>query len=115
LNPFTGNPVEQDRSLTCLVEHFNPTPPESRKPFFKENAVQGIPADGVESFAEVQLKNSGRSRTLVTALHDVSRVNKVFRNRAPRNKASLVGVDQVGNEVTKPKGEALGVNPFDQR
>jgi hypothetical protein len=110
LNPSAGDPVEQDRSLACLVEHFYPTSPELREPFCKENAVQGVPADGVEGFAEIQLKNSGRSCTFVTTLHDVSRVNKVFRNRASRNKTSLVRVDKVGDEVTKPKGKALGVD-----
>jgi hypothetical protein len=103
LDPAPRDAIKKDRRLAGVVEKADPRAPKFRKAFSTHDAVKGVPADGVKGFAEIQLKNSGRSCTFVTTLHDVSGVDKVFRNRASRNKTSLVRVDKVGDEVTKPK------------
>jgi hypothetical protein len=39
LDPFAGHTVEENSRLTCLVEHFDPGPPELRETFGKEDAI----------------------------------------------------------------------------
>jgi hypothetical protein len=46
----------------------------------------------------------------VTALHNVGSIDEVFGDTAPRDKPSLIGVDQVGDEVPEPESEAFGVD-----
>jgi hypothetical protein len=110
LDPFPGYSVEENSGLTCLVEHFDPGPPELREPFSKEDAIQGIPTDGVKSFPEIKFKNGCGGGSFVAALNNVSGIDEVFRNGAPRNKTSLVGVDKVRDKVAEPQGKAFGVD-----
>jgi hypothetical protein len=46
----------------------------------------------------------------VTALHNVGSIDEVFGDTAPRDKPSLIGVDQVGDEVPEPESEAFGMD-----
>jgi hypothetical protein len=46
----------------------------------------------------------------MAALDDVSSVDKVFSNGAPRDEPSLVWVDKKRNQNSKTKGETLGMN-----
>jgi hypothetical protein len=46
----------------------------------------------------------------MASLDNVSSIDKVFRNGAPRNGASLVWVDKIGDEPFKAQGEAFGMH-----
>jgi hypothetical protein len=46
----------------------------------------------------------------VAALHNVGSIDEVFGDTAPRDKPSLIRVDQVGDEVPEPEGEAFGMD-----
>jgi hypothetical protein len=93
-----------------LVEHIDPGPPELRESFRKEDAIQGFPADGFKRFPEVKFEDGGGGSSFVVALDNVSGIDEVFSNGAPRDKPNLVGVDKVRDEVTEPQGKAFCVN-----
>jgi hypothetical protein len=93
-----------------VIEKTDPGAPKIREPFGSHDAVQGIPANGVESFAEIKLKNSGGGRAPMTGLDNVSGINKVFCDGAARDEASLVRVDKVRDKPFKAKGEAFRVD-----
>jgi hypothetical protein len=53
LNPVTRNAVEQHRSLTSAVNHFDPITPERGETFSFKNPVESIPTDGVKGLSEI--------------------------------------------------------------
>jgi hypothetical protein len=110
LNPSAGDPVEQDRSLTSAVKHFNPISPERGEALGFKNPIKSIPTNGVECLAEVQLEHGGRGIAPVTSLDNVGSVDKVFSYGATGDEPSLVRVDEVGDEIPKAKGKAFGVD-----
>jgi hypothetical protein len=66
-----------------LVKNHDPLSPKFRKAFGQEDTIKGLPCDGVKSFAEIQLENSSRGRTLVTGLNNVRNVDKVSAIERP--------------------------------
>jgi hypothetical protein len=96
--------------MASLVKHINPRAPKIRKAFSPHNAVQGLPANGVEGLAEVKFKDSGRSGAPMASLNNISSIDEVFRNGAPRDETSLVRVNQVWDKLPEAQGEAFGVN-----
>jgi hypothetical protein len=110
LNPSPRDAIKEDRSLASLVDQINPRAPEIWEAFSTHNAIQSVPADGVKGFVKVQFKDRSRHSAPVASLDDISSIHKVFGNGAARDEASLVGVDEIGNELTEAKGEALGVD-----
>jgi hypothetical protein len=93
-----------------LIEHFDPRPPEIGEAFGEKDAVKSIPADGVKSFPKVKLEDSSRGGAPMAGLDNISRIDKVFGNRATRDETSLIWVNKEGDEGAKPKGEAFGVD-----
>jgi hypothetical protein len=110
LDPASRDAIEKDRSLAGVVEEADPRAPKFREAFSTHDAVKGVPADGVKGFAEIKLKNRSGGRAPMTGLDNVSCIDKVFSNRAPRDKTSLVGVDKVVDEPPEAEGEALGMD-----
>jgi hypothetical protein len=48
-----GNAIEKNSSLASVVEHINPSMPEIREAFSKEDTVEGLPTYRVKGFSEV--------------------------------------------------------------
>jgi hypothetical protein len=82
LDPPGRDAIKKNHSLASVVDKLNPLTPKEGKAFRTKNAVQSIPTNLIKGFAEVRLKNSCRSGTLVAGLNDVSIVHKVFSNGA---------------------------------
>jgi hypothetical protein len=110
LNPVPRNAVEQHRSLTSAVNHFDPITPERGETFSFKNPAKSIPTDGVKGLTEIQLEYSLGGIAPVASLDNISGVNKVFSNGAARDKPSLVRVNQVRNMGPEAKGKAFGMN-----
>jgi hypothetical protein len=110
LNSVPRNAVEKHCSLASEVNHFNPITRERGETFGFKNLVKSIPIDGVEGLAEIHLEHSREGIAPVASLDDVSNLDKIFSNGATRDEPSLVGVNQVRNEVPKAKGKAFGMN-----
>jgi hypothetical protein len=110
LNPGSRNAIEQHRSLTSAVKHFNPISPERGEALGFKNPIKSIPTNGVECLAEVQLEHGGGGIAPVTSLDNVGSVDKVFSYGATGDEPSLVRVDEVGDEIPKAKGKAFGVD-----
>jgi hypothetical protein len=53
LNPVPRNAVEQHRSLTSAVNHFDPIAPERGETLSFKNPVESIPTDGVKGLSEI--------------------------------------------------------------
>jgi hypothetical protein len=77
--------------LAGFVKHFGPGAPDLGETFGEQKSVNGLPSDRVERFAEVELEDCQRVGAFVTGLDNVSHVDKVLYDGAPRDKASLVG------------------------
>jgi hypothetical protein len=58
LNPPARDTIDKDNHLTSLVEHLNLGSPEMREAFSKEDAVEGLPTNGIESFPEIKFEES---------------------------------------------------------
>jgi hypothetical protein len=107
LDPSARDPIKENRRLASMVEHLYPSSPKLWKALGHEDTVEGIPANRVKGFSEIKFENRGRSVALVAGLHKVSGVEEVLGNGAPGDKTSLVLVDQRGDEVLEPKGQAF--------
>jgi hypothetical protein len=104
LDPSTRDAIKENRSLARVVEQPNPGAPEFWEAFGPHNAVESVPTDGVKGLAEVKLENSRGGGAFMASLDNVSSIDKVFRNGAPRDEASLVWVDKIGDEPFKAQG-----------
>jgi hypothetical protein len=78
--------------------------PKLWEAFCEKDVIKGLPTDRVKSFPEVQLEDCRRSSAPVAGLDNVSRIDEVFRDRATRDKTSLVWVDKEGDKVAKAQG-----------
>jgi hypothetical protein len=78
LDPTAADIVKEDSSLTGLIKHFDPGPPEIGEAFCEKDAVKSLPADGVKSFPKVKLEDNSRGRAPVAGLDNISRIDKVF-------------------------------------
>jgi len=69
-----------------------------------------MPVHRIKSFAKVQLEYDGRDTPLMTALDDLSRINKVLSDAAPFDEASLIRVHKLRDEGLQAKCHAFSAN-----
>jgi hypothetical protein len=93
LDPPPGDAIKKDRSLARMVQQGNPVAPQGRESFGQKDAIKRVPADGIKSFSEVQHENSSRSGAAVASLDNIGSIDKIFGNRASRDKPGLVWVN----------------------
>ena len=69
-----------------------------------------MPVYRIKIFVKVQLEYDDRNTPLVTALENLSRINKVLGDAASFDEASLIRVHKLRNERLQAKCQAFSAN-----
>jgi hypothetical protein len=65
------------------------------------------PADGVERLGEIELEDDRRSPAAEASLHELRRVDKIFRDASSGEEPRMIGVNEVADLLLKVDGERL--------
>jgi hypothetical protein len=68
----------------------NPGAPFVRETLTQKNTVKTVPADAIECFVKVKLKNNSGGVPMVAAVEQICSIRKIIRNAAPKNESRLV-------------------------
>jgi hypothetical protein len=91
-NPVSRDAVQENRCEPRTKDILHSKTPMLVKATGFKNNEEVVPVDRVKRFAEVDFENNGRHFTRVTAAEEVSHINDVLRDAAPRQETCLVSI-----------------------
>jgi hypothetical protein len=110
-DPFASHTIEEDGGFPSLQKLLDPFAPIWREATTSQNFLKAVPINRVKRLMEIKFEHNSGSTSSVTAVEEVSRVDKVVRNVPSKHKTSLIITDKRRNKRLEASSEHFGKYP----